>query len=47
MCENFHIMNINVPAGVGAPQLDTQLSNTLSQAMNDQVIDALSQAANL
>ena len=22
--EYFHIMNINVPAGVGAPQLDTQ-----------------------
>ena len=24
MCENFH-MNIDVPAGVGAPPLDTQL----------------------
>ena len=24
MSENFHIMNINVPAGVGAPPLDTQ-----------------------
>ena len=24
--ENFHIMNINVPASVGAPPLHTQLS---------------------
>ena len=27
MCGNFHIMNINVPAGVGAPPLDTQLQH--------------------
>ena len=25
MCRNFHIMNIDLPAGVGAPPLDIQL----------------------
>ena len=29
MCENVHIMNTNMPAGVGAHPLDTQLPSTL------------------
>ena len=47
MPENVHKMNTDIPAGVGAPPLDTQLSNTLSRAMNDQTRDQLSQAVNL
>ena len=31
VCGNFHVVNINVPAGVGAPPLDTQLLNKLVQ----------------
>ena len=44
MPENVHKMNTDIPAGVGAPPFDTPLSNTLSQAVNDQIRDQLSQA---
>ena len=31
---NFHIMNIDVPAGVGAPPLDTQLQATCMDVLS-------------
>ena len=35
MCaENVHIANINVPAGVGAPLLNTQLQITVVQKID-------------
>ena len=35
MCGNFHIMNIDVPAGVGTPPLDKQLLRHFNMALLD------------